>query len=104
MREGMFSCHFHVIWSKKLTTQVVELEMKLNEISEQYKVVAKSANSKAQQRRLEALEYNLERLSGVQQQVSPFFHHTQCYTKVVVGRTESVDEEGTQCYRTTNHR
>lgn len=45
--------------------------MKLNEISEQYKVVAKSANSKAQQRKLEALEYNLERLSGVQQQVSP---------------------------------
>ena len=53
--------------------QVVELEMKLNEISEQYKVVAKSANSRAQQRKLEALEYNLERLSTVQQQVSPFF-------------------------------
>jgi kinesin family protein 5 len=51
---------------------VVELEMKLNEISEQYKVVAKSANSRAQQRKLEALEYNLERLSTVQQQVSPF--------------------------------
>lgn len=50
--------------------QVVELEMKLNEISEQYKVVAKSANSRAQQRKLEALEYNLERLSSVQQQVS----------------------------------
>jgi kinesin family protein 5 len=46
--------------------------MKLNEISEQYKVVAKSANSRAQQRKLEALEYNLERLSTVQQQVSPF--------------------------------
>jgi kinesin family protein 5 len=52
--------------------QVVELEMKLNEISEQYKVVAKSANSRAQQRKLEALEYNLERLSTVQQQVSLF--------------------------------
>jgi kinesin family protein 5 len=61
--------------SQQLTQQVVELEMKLNEISEQYKVVAKSANSKAQQRRLEALEYNLERLSGVQQQVSPFPPH-----------------------------
>jgi hypothetical protein len=44
--------------------------MRLNEISEQYKVIAKSANSRAQQRKLEALEYNLERLSSVQQQVS----------------------------------
>jgi len=49
--------------------------MKLNEISEQYKVVAKSANSRAQQRKLEALEYNLERLSTVQQQVSPSFRN-----------------------------
>jgi len=54
----------------KADRQVVELEMKLNEISEQYKVVAKSANSRVQQRKLEALEYNLERLSTVQQQVS----------------------------------
>jgi len=47
--------------------------MKLNEISEQYKVVAKSANSRSQQRKLEALEYNLERLSTVQQQVRSLF-------------------------------
>ena len=47
--------------------------MKLNEIIEQYKVVAKSANSRSQQRKLEALEYNLERLSTVQQQVRPLF-------------------------------
>jgi hypothetical protein len=51
--------------------KVVELEMKLNEISEQYKIVAKSANSRAQQRKLEALEYNLEKLSSVQHQVRP---------------------------------
>lgn len=43
--------------------------MKLNEISEQYKIVAKSANSRAQQRKLDALEYNLEKLGSVQHQV-----------------------------------
>lgn len=47
--------------------------MKLNEISEQYKIVAKSANSRAQQRKLEALEYNLEKLSSVQHQASLLF-------------------------------
>lgn len=46
--------------------------MKLNEVSEQYKIVAKSANSRAQQRKLEALEFNLEKLGNIQHQVSTF--------------------------------
>lgn len=44
--------------------------MQLGEVREQYKVIAKSANSKAQQRKLEHLEYNLEQLNSVQRQVS----------------------------------
>lgn len=50
--------------------KVVELEMQLDEVKEQYKVIARSANSRAQQRKLEFLEHNLEGLNSVQKQVS----------------------------------
>ncbi|WRT66891.1 uncharacterized protein IL334_003854 [Kwoniella shivajii] len=49
--------------------KVVELEMQLDEVREQYKTIARSANSRAQQRRLEFLEHNLEQLNVVQKQL-----------------------------------
>ncbi|ORY21595.1 hypothetical protein BCR39DRAFT_54296 [Naematelia encephala] len=49
--------------------KVVELEMQLDEVREQYKVIARSANSRAQQRKLEFLEHNLDALNSVQKQL-----------------------------------
>ncbi|KAL7422147.1 hypothetical protein Q5752_002790 [Cryptotrichosporon argae] len=49
--------------------KVVELEMQLDEVREQYKVIAKSANSRTQQRKLEFLEHNLDALNVVQKQL-----------------------------------
>ncbi|RSH95610.1 hypothetical protein EHS25_000702 [Saitozyma podzolica] len=49
--------------------KVVELEMQLDEVREQYKIIARSANSRAQQRKLEFLEHNLEALNSVQKQL-----------------------------------
>ncbi|ORX39658.1 putative kinesin [Kockovaella imperatae] len=49
--------------------KVVELEMQLDEVKEQYKVIARSANSKSQQRKLEFLEHNLDALNDVQKQL-----------------------------------
>ncbi|WWC85238.1 uncharacterized protein L201_000100 [Kwoniella dendrophila CBS 6074] len=49
--------------------KVVELEMQLDEVREQYKTIARSANSRAQQRKLEFLEHNLENLNVVQKQL-----------------------------------
>ncbi|RSH83216.1 uncharacterized protein EHS24_006883 [Apiotrichum porosum] len=49
--------------------KVVELEMQLDEVREQYKVIARSANSRAQQRKLEFLEHNLDALNVVQKQL-----------------------------------
>jgi kinesin family protein 5 len=43
--------------------------MQLDEVREQYKIIARSANSRAQQRKLEFLEHNLEALNSVQKQV-----------------------------------
>jgi kinesin family protein 5 len=48
---------------------VVELEMQLDEVREQYKTIARSTNSRAQQRRLEFMEHNLEALNSVQKQL-----------------------------------
>lgn len=48
---------------------MVELEMQLDEVREQYKVIARSANSRSQQRKLEFLEHNLDALNVVQKQV-----------------------------------
>lgn len=44
--------------------------MQLDEVREQYKVIARSANSRSQQRKLEFLEHNLEALNVNQKQVS----------------------------------
>ncbi|WVR04991.1 hypothetical protein IAU60_002003 [Kwoniella sp. DSM 27419] len=49
--------------------KVVELEMQLDEVREQYKLIARSANSRAQQKKLEFLERNLEELNVVQKQL-----------------------------------
>lgn len=55
---------------KPADEQVVELEMQLDEIREQYKLIVRSTNSRAQQRRVEFMEHNLEALNAVQKQVS----------------------------------
>ena len=50
--------------------QVVELEIQLDEIKEQYNNVIRNSNSKAQQKKMAFLERNLEQLTFVQKQVS----------------------------------
>lgn len=75
MRKGewhapCFRDEHHGYHNPKLTRQVVELEMQLDEIREQYKLIARSTNSKAQARKLEFLQHNLEQLNVVQKQVS----------------------------------
>jgi kinesin family protein 5 len=50
--------------------QVVELEIQLDEIREQYNNVIRNSNSKAQQKKMAFLERNLEQLTLVQKQVS----------------------------------
>jgi len=49
--------------------QVVELEIQLDEIKEQYNNVIRNSNSKAQQKKMAFLERNLEQLTLVQKQV-----------------------------------
>lgn len=49
--------------------QVVELEIQLDEIKEQYNNVIRNSNSKAQQKKMAFLERNLEQLTIVQKQV-----------------------------------
>lgn len=51
-------------------TQVVELEIQLDEIKEQYNNVIRNSNSKAQQKKMAFLERNLEQLTLVQKQAS----------------------------------
>jgi kinesin family protein 5 len=53
--------------------KVVELEIQLDEIKEQYNNVIRNSNSKAQQKKMAFLERNLEQLTLVQKQVSPCF-------------------------------
>jgi len=57
--------------------KVVELEIQLDEIKEQYNNVIRNSNSKAQQKKMAFLERNLEQLTLVQKQVS---HVTRCCT------------------------
>ena len=52
-----------------LSPQVVELEIQLDEIKEQYNNVIRNSNSKAQQKKMAFLERNLEQLTLVQKQV-----------------------------------
>lgn len=51
------------------TLQVVELEIQLDEIKEQYNNVIRNSNSKAQQKKMAFLERNLEQLTLVQKQL-----------------------------------
>lgn len=53
--------------------QVVELEIQLDEIKEQYNNVIRNSNSKAQQKKMAFLERNLEQLTIVQKQVGVRF-------------------------------
>jgi kinesin family protein 5 len=48
---------------------VVELEIQLDEATEQYKNIVKNSNSKAQQRKMDFLMRNLDQLNIVQKQV-----------------------------------
>lgn len=52
---------------------MVELEIQLDEIKEQYNNVIRNSNSKAQQKKMAFLERNLEQLTLVQKQASPYF-------------------------------
>lgn len=56
--------------SSLVRSQVVELEISLDEIQEQYKNAVKHSNSKAQQRKMDFLTRNLDQLTLVQKQVS----------------------------------
>jgi len=63
--------------------KVVELEIQLDEIKEQYNNVIRNSNSKAQQKKMAFLERNLEQLTLVQKQVEPRYlllplSHTYC--------------------------
>jgi hypothetical protein len=51
--------------------QVVELEISLDEIREQYNNVLKANNNRSQQKKMAFLERNLEQLTNVQRGVSP---------------------------------
>ena len=56
---------------------MVELEIQLDEIREQYNNVIRNSNSKAQQKKMAFLERNLEQLTLVQKQVSGFLVNWQ---------------------------
>lgn len=58
--------------------KVVELEIQLDEIKEQYNNVVRNSNSKAQQKKMAFLERNLEQLTLVQKQVEPRFSWPLC--------------------------
>lgn len=57
---------------------MVELEIQLDEIKEQYNNVIRNSNSKAQQKKMAFLERNLEQLTLVQKQVN-YRHCILCY-------------------------
>ena len=61
----MLVCHR----AHQTCAQVVELEIQLDEIKEQYNNVIRNSNSKAQQKKMAFLERNLEQLTIVQKQV-----------------------------------
>lgn len=52
-------------------SKVVELEIQLDEMKEQYSNVIRNSNNKAQQKKMAFLERNLEQLTLVQKQVIP---------------------------------
>lgn len=54
-----------------VSTQVVELEIQLDDLREHYNTVIKATNSKNQQKKMAFLERNLEQIALVQKQVCP---------------------------------
>ena len=59
-------------WDDRVLTgqrKVVELEIQLDEMKEQYNNVIRNSNSKAQKKKMAFLERNLEQLTLVQKQV-----------------------------------
>jgi kinesin family member 5 len=51
--------------------RVVELEISLDEMREQYQHVLKASNNRAQQKKMAFLERNLEQLTNIQRGVHP---------------------------------
>jgi kinesin family protein 5 len=78
---------------------VVELEIQLDEIKEQYNNVIRNSNSKAQQKKMAFLERNLEQLTLVQKQVSQAFfdfvllHSDTIYFLELVDQNSSLKKE-----------
>ncbi len=66
--------------------KVVELEIQLDEIKEQYNNVIRNSNSKAQQKKMAFLERNLEQLTLVQKQVSARASSRRFYRILTVSR------------------
>jgi hypothetical protein len=60
---------------------VVELEIQLDEIREQYNNVIRNSNSKAQQKKMAFLERNLEQLTLVQKQVCLVLRSVACFSR-----------------------
>jgi kinesin family member 5 len=69
--------------------QVVELEIQLDEIKEQYNNVIRNSNSKAQQKKMAFLERNLEQLTLVQKQVSSMLD--KLFSHVALARRPKLD-------------
>ena len=72
MREGALEW-FHpeiVVSFTNSFIKVVELEIQLDDMKEQYNNVIRNSNSKAQQKKMAFLERNLEQLTIVQKQAS----------------------------------
>lgn len=70
MERGLSLRHVYYHRAHLYTHKVVELEIQLDEIKEQYNNVIRNSNSKAQQKKMAFLERNLEQLTLVQKQVS----------------------------------
>jgi ribosomal protein S1 len=56
-------------------SQVIELQMQLDEYKEKYKAIARSTNIKAQLKRAQMLEYNMSQMEDSQRRVRASLHH-----------------------------
>jgi hypothetical protein len=68
---------------------VVELEIQLDEIKEQYNNVIRNSNSKAQQKKMAFLERNLEQLTLVQKQASLDLYLCYIFCELSYSRSSS---------------
>lgn len=76
---------------------MVELEIQLDEIKEQYNNVIRNSNSKAQQKKMAFLERNLEQLTLVQKQASLYITPKSDFMNsdiISAGRSEFGVEKG----------